>query len=50
MLDVALNIYDDPKLLAKIKKILPFYDLKLNENPKILRKMRSIVYKKLKLV
>ena len=50
MLDVALNIYDDPKLLAKIKKILPFYDLKLNENPKILRRMRSNVYKKLKLV
>ena len=50
MFDVALNIYDDPKLLAKIKKILPYYDLKLNENPKILRRMRSNVYKKLKLV
>ena len=50
MLDVMLNIYDDPKLPNKIKKMLPWYDLKLNENPKTLKKIRSIIYKKLNLV
>lgn len=50
MLDVALNIYNDPKLPNHIKKIIPWYNIKLNKNPKTLKKMRNVIYKKLNLV
>ena len=49
MFEIALNIYDDPNLLTKIKKMVPLYNDNLNKNPKLLKKMRDIVYKKLKL-
>ena len=50
MINVLINIFDDPDLPKKIKKILPGYNVKLNSNPKVLTRIRSSVYKNLNLV
>jgi malate dehydrogenase (quinone) len=50
MINVIINIFDDPDLSKKIKKITPGYNVKLNSNPKVLARMRSSVYKNLNLV
>ena len=50
MINVLINIFDDPDLPKKINKIVPGYNVKLNSNPKALIRLRSSVYKKLKLV
>jgi malate dehydrogenase (quinone) len=49
MLNVLLNIYSDKNLQRKIRKIIPAYNIKLNENPGILKKMRTKVHKELNL-
>lgn len=49
MLKVLLNIHNNTNLQRKIRKIIPTYNIKLNENPKILKEMRANVYKKLNL-
>lgn len=50
MINVLINIFDDPDLPKKIKKIVPGYNVKLNSNPKALTRIRSSVYKNLNLV
>ena len=49
MFEVALSMYDDQNLLTKIKNMIPWYNINLNRNSKVLKEMRGVVYKKLKL-